>query len=453
MANSTERSVCMTEGPILPNMLRFFLPIMLGTLLQQLYSMVDAIILGKFVGKVALAAVGGSDIVIINLIVGFFVALSSGAAIVISQHYGAKEDEPVRQSVHTAMTLAVIIGAVMSVLGIFLAPRFLGALDTPEDTLAYSVDYLRWYFAGMIPSMIYNMGSSILRAVGDSRKPLLFLAVCTAANTVLDLLLVAVFRMEVAGAAIATSLSQLICAVLVISTLRRQKNACRLELRRLCLVPSLLRRMLLIGLPAGVQSTMYGVTNLFIQKAINLLGTDTVAAWSILWKIDGIYWPISGAIGIAVMTFCGQNFGAHKRERIFRCTRAGLFIHLSVSAFLGLVIALAWNPVAGLFSSDPNVIAQGRQAMLLISTAYCLFSCIEVFSSAMRGCGTALKPAILTLLGVCVLRMVLLFTVTFPHLSNQTIAMCYPITWAVTSALFFLYYKFGRWLPTLSQTD
>ena len=197
----------MTEGPVLQGMLAFFLPIMLGTLLQQLYSAVDAVVLGQFVGKTALAAVGGSDIVLINLIVNFFVGLSSGASVVISQHAGAQEHEQVSKAVHTAVFLAVVVGTLTTLLGTTVAPLLLPALNTPEDTLQYSKDYLVWYFAGMIPSMIYNMGSGILRALGDSKRPLLFLVVCTIVNTILDLLFVAVFKLEVAGAAIATSLS------------------------------------------------------------------------------------------------------------------------------------------------------------------------------------------------------------------------------------------------------
>ena len=442
-----------TTGPVFKNMLRFFLPIMLGTLLQQLYSAVDAVILGRYVGKTALAAVGGSDIVLINLIVGFFVGLSSGAAVVVSQHYGANEPEQVEKSVHTAIALSLVIGAFMTAVGVLVTPLFLSALGTPADTLRYSADYLRWYFAGMIPSMVYNMGSGILRAVGDSKRPLYFLIVCALVNTVLDLLFVAVFHLAVAGAAVATSLSQLLCAFLVLRTLGRQKNCCRLELRQLAFEPQLLRRMLYIGLPAGLSSTMYGITNLFVQKAINQLGTDTVAAWSAFWKLDGIYWPISGAIGIAVMTFAGQNYGARRPDRIYRTIHAGLMLHLSFSALYSVLLYLLRGPAIRLFCSDPDVVRQGVQITSWISLTYLSFSCTEVFSSAMRGVGNAIKPTILTLFGICVLRLTLLFTVTYPHLSNATIALCYPATWAAASLLFLLYYKFGRWLPVPAEAD
>ena len=315
MTKSVSRGPDLLHGPVFSNMTRFFLPIMLGSLLQQLYSMVDAVVLGRLVGKTALAAVGGSDLVIINLVVGFFVGLSSGACVVVSQHYGAGEGDMVRKSVHTAILFSVVIGAVMTALGILMARPVLVLLDPPADTLADSIIYLQWYFAGMIPSMVYNMGAGILRAVGDSKRPLYFLIVCALANTALDLLFVAGFRLGTAGAAIATSLSQLICAGLVIWVLLRIPGDCRLHVSELRFDSVLLRRMTAIGLPAGLATIMYSVANVIIQKAINLLGTDTAAAWSIYWKLDGFYWPISNAIGITVMTFTGQNYGARQLDR------------------------------------------------------------------------------------------------------------------------------------------
>ena len=435
------------HGPVLRNMLLFALPILAGTLLQQLYSMVDAVVVGQFVGKTALAAVGGSAIAIINLLLNFFVGLTSGAAIVIAQYYGARDSENVSRAVHTAMVLSVWIGAVMTVLGVFFAPGFLTALDTPEDTMQYSTDYMRWYFAGMIPSMIYNMGSGVLRAMGDSRRPLYFLLLCTAVNTVLDLVCVAVLRLEVAGAAIATSLSQLICAAFVICSLMRRQDEARLELPKLRPTGDLVRRMLLLGLPAGLQSVLYNVTNLYVQKAVNLMGTDTVAAWSIYAKVDGVFWPISNAFGIAIMTFAGQNYGARNRERVRETIRAGWLLHLGMAVFFSALAVCSSPLTTRFFSSDPAVLQEARQFILRISSCYVLFSSVEVLSSVMRGVGNAVKPAIITFFAVSVLRMVLLFTVTFPHLGVDTIALCYPVTWAVSSVLFILYYKFGRWMP------
>ena len=447
MKHASSRAPDLLHGPVFSNMTRFFLPIMLGSLLQQLYSMVDAVVLGRLVGKTALAAVGGSDLAIINLVVGFFVGLASGACVVVSQHYGAGEDGAVRRAVHTAILFSVVIGAVMTALGIGLARPILVLLDPPADTLEDSIVYLQWYFAGMIPSMVYNMGAGILRAVGDSKRPLYFLIVCALANTALDLLFVAGFRLGTAGAAIATSLSQLICAGLVVWTLARIPGACRLQLSELRFDRALLGRITAIGLPAGLASVMYSAANVIIQKAINLLGTDAAAAWSIFWKLDGIYWPVSNAIGITVMTFTGQNYGARQPDRIRKIIRTGLGMHLGFSARFSLTLFLTRYLTVRCFTDDPAVIAEGVTIICMLAFFYPVFCCVEVFSSAMRGCGNSVMPTVLTLFGTCLLRLALLYTVTFPHLSNWTIAICYPATWGATSLLFLIYYRFFRWMP------
>ena len=453
MNKAEKRSVDMLNGPVFGSMFRFFLPIMLGSLLQQLYAMVDAVVLGQFVGKTGLAAVGGSNVALINLIVGFFIGLSSGASVVISQHFGAKDDDAVSSAVHTAIAFSVAIGGLVTIIGYFGAPRLLTALDTPEDTIQYSIDYLRWYFVGMIPAMIYNMGSGILRAVGDSRRPLFFLIACTVVNTILDLLFVAVFRMEVAGAAIATSISQLVCAVLVLWTMARLPGACRLDLRKLRFDGWPLRRMLLIGIPAGLQSSLYSITNVVVQKAINLLGTNTVAAWTAFNKLDGYFWPISNAIGIAVMTFVGQNYGARNKDRIYKCIRVGFAMHLSFAVAFSLLIYLTRGLFVRMFTADAAVIAEGEQIITYLAFAYILMSCNEILPSAMRGTGNAVKPTLITLFGICILRLILLKVMVFPHLSNLTIAICYPITWAAASLLYILYFKFGKWMPRYPDGD
>ncbi len=447
MDRSRTRQPDMLRGPVFSNMMRFFVPIMLGTLLQQLYSIVDAIILGRYAGKTALAAVGGSDYFIISLIVGFFVGFASGASVVVSQCCGAGERGDAQKAVHTAMLLAVLIGAVMTALGIVSAPWFLSALDTPQELLHDSSVYIVWYYAGMIPMMVYNMGAGILRATGDSRRPLLFLVVCAAANTALDFLLVAVIPLGAAGAAIATSLSQLICAALVAVTLLRETGLCRLEPRLLRISGNHLRRIVVIGLPMGLASTMYSFTNLFVQKATNLLGTDAVAAWSVFWKLDGVFWPVSNAIGIAVSTFVGQNYGARNRARIRTCIRVGLVMHLGFSALYSAALYLTRTRTVPIFSTDPNVIREGVLITSYLALTYPLFSFTEVLSSGMRGTGNAVMPTVLTLFGICFARLAILHFVTFPHLSDFTVAICFPATWAVSSLMFLLYYKFGRWMP------
>ncbi len=262
-----------------------------------------------------------------------------------------------------------------------------------------------------------------------------------------DLLFVAGFRLGTAGAAIATSLSQLICAGLVVWTLARIPGACRLQLSELRFDRALLGRMTAIGLPAGLASVMYSAANVIIQKAINLLGTDAAAAWSIFWKLDGIYWPVSNAIGITVMTFTGQNYGARQPDRIRKIIRTGLGMHLGFSALFSLTLFLTRYLTVRCFTDDPAVIAEGVTIICMLAFFYPVFCCVEVFSSAMRGCGNSVMPTVLTLFGTCLLRLALLYTVTFPHLSNWTIAICYPATWGTTSLLFLIYYRFFRWMP------
>ena len=303
----------------------------------------------------------------------------------------------------------------------------------------------------MIPSMVYNMGAGILRAVGDSKRPLYFLIVCALANTGLDLLFVAVFGLGTAGAAMATSLSQLICAGLVIWVLLRIPGDCRLHMSELRFDSVLLRRMTAIGLPAGLATIMYSVANVIIQKAINLLGTDTAAAWSIYWKLDGFYWPVSNAIGITVMTFTGQNYGARQIDRITSVIRTGMWMHVGFSALFSALLFLTRGLTVRFFTDDTNVMAEGSRIITMLAFFYPTFCCVEVLSSAMRGCGRSVMPTVLTLFGTCLLRLALLFFVTFPHLNNWTIALCYPATWLTTSVLFVIYYKCFRWMPEIKQ--
>ena len=297
-----------TEGVIWKQLLFFFFPILFGTFFQQLYNTTDAVIVGKFVGKEALAAVGGPAATLINLLIGFFTGLSSGATVIISQYYGAKKPEDVKKTVHTAIALSIAGGAVIMALGLLFSRAALQAMHTPDDILLPSIVYMRIYFLGVIPSLIYNMGSGILRAVGDSRHPLYFLILSCIANIVLDILFVTVLKMGVLGVAAATALSQVISALMVTIVLMRTEDSYRLFIRQIRFSPVLLQNIIRIGLPAGVQATMYSLSNLIIQSSINSFGTDTIAAWTAYGKVDGIFWMIMAAYGVAITTFAGQNF-------------------------------------------------------------------------------------------------------------------------------------------------
>ncbi len=435
-----------TEGVIWKQLLSFFFPIVLGTFFQQLYNTVDAVIVGNFVGKEALAAVGGATGAIINLLVGFFVGLSSGATVIISQFYGAGRREETSDAVHTAMALSIVGGIFFTIVGIVFSPWALQAMGTPEDIMQPSVLYIRVYFGGMLFSMLYNIGSGILRAVGDSKRPLYFLIVCCVANLLLDLLFVAVFHWGVLGAALATTLSQAISAVLIMVSLLRTSEIYRVTIRKIRFHYQILKDMIRIGFPSGLQSVMYNISNIILQSVINQFGTDAIAAWTAFGKIDGIFWMIMGAFGVSITTFAGQNFGAKKYDRIHKSVRVCLVMAFLTAAVMSVVVLGFGQYIYRLFTPDPAVISYGVGMMKVIAPFYFTYVCTEVLAGAVRGTGDALIPTLITCVGVCVLRIVWVFAVVpFSH-NIQTVIVSYPIAWAISSIMFIIYYLHGGWL-------
>ena len=435
-----------TEGSILKPLLSFFFPILLGTFFQQLYNTVDAVIVGNFVGTAALGAVGGPTAVIINFLVNLFVGLSSGATVVIAQYYGARQGEELREAVHTGLALALAAGAVVTVVGIGLSGPVLRLMGTPEDVMGYALTYLRVYFCGSIASFIYNMGASILRAIGDTRRPLYFLMAACLTNIVLDLFFVVVLHLDVLGVGLATVLSQVVSAVLVAVSLLRPGTVYAVVPREIRFHPDKLRSIVRIGLPAGVQSNMYTISNMVLQSCINAFGTVTVAAWTAFGKVDSFYWLISGAFGVSITTFVSQNFGARKYDRVKKGVKVCLALTFSVTAVISLLFCGAAPALLRLFTNDAAVIELGHKVMWFTAPFYATFVCIEIFSGAVRGTGDSLKPMLLTCSGVCVLRVlwVLLVLPHFPVL--ETVLVSYPISWTVTSILYIIYYARGNWL-------
>ena len=310
-----------TEGNIWQQVLLYFFPILLGTFFQQMYNTVDAVIVGQFVGTQALAAVGGTVGTLINLLVGFFVGLSSGATVIIAQYWGSGDGNGVSKAVHTGIALSLAGGAVLTVVGLLFSRMALGWVSTPADVIDLATVYMRIYFVGTIPSLIYNIGSSILRAVGDSKRPLYFLIICCVVNILLDLFFVVALKMGVTGVAIATILSQTVSAVLVVVTLMRSETSFRLYPKKIAFERGLLGQIVRIGLPAGLQSVMYSLSNTVLQAAINGFGTTVIAAYTAFGKLDGLFWMVIGAFGVTVTTFVGQNFGAQKFDRMRKSVR------------------------------------------------------------------------------------------------------------------------------------
>ena len=430
----------MVTGVIWKQLLFFFFPIMLGSLFQQLYNTVDAIVVGQFVGTDALAAVGGSASNILNLLIGFFTGVSSGATVIISQYYGANDRDGVNRALHTAMLFAVVGGAILTVFGLFATEFVLRLMDTPEDTLAGSALYLRIMFVGMIPNMIYNVGSAILRAMGDSKRPLYFLVVACLANVVLDLVFVLVFKMGIAGVAIASIMAQAISAVMVIMSLSSANSEFRFYFKQMRFEKDILSRTIKIGLPAGFQSIMYSLSNMLIQASINRFGTDTVASWVVLGKVDGVTWMILGALGVASMTFVGQNYGAGRLDRIRKSLKLSLLIGGCITGGIGAILLLFGRPLFKLFTTDAIVLDMAIKLLTYFAPFYWLFVPIEIFSGALRGMGDTLIPTIITATGICVFRVVWIYTVVPVYHSMLTVSLSYPISWVLTSAAFIVYY-------------
>ncbi|MBQ6587641.1 MAG: MATE family efflux transporter [Butyrivibrio sp.] len=437
------------EGSIWKNMLGYFWALLLGAFFQQFYNTVDAIIVGKAVGSDALAAVGGSAAMVVNLFVGFFMGLSSGATVVIAQFYGAGRKDEVNKAVHTAIAMSIAGGALITIIGIWMSSWIIHAMKTPTEVIEASTIYLRIYFIGMIANLVYNMGAGILRAIGDSKRPLYVLIVSCFVNIFLDIFFVIWMGLGkmginqgVMGVAIATVICQVISAVIVVIILMRSDDSYKLILREIRMDTGMLSRIIRIGFPAGVQTTMYTLSNILIQASINEFGKDATAAWAAYGKIDVLFWMTIGSLGTAVTTFAGQNYGAGKYDRVRSSARQAFIIAASITIPLSTVLYFWGEGFLYIFVNDSNVIQIGIQMIKFLAPFYCLYIGVEVFSGVLRGMGSALLPMLITLSGICLLRVTWILTVFPLHRTIETVEMSYPITWGTTTVLFLIYYLY-----------
>lgn len=448
MNKSKQREIDLTQGSISKQMLRFFIPIWCGIFFQQIYITADAIIISKVIGEDALAAVGCTS-TFINLLIGFFSGIASGATIIIAQYFGAREYTMVRKTTHTALVLAAMIGIVFMVLGLLSSTFILQILQTPADIFDMSVNYLRIYFLGMIPSIIYNMGSGILRAVGDTKGPVYILIATAVINIFLDLLFTAGFQMGVQGAALATILSQLIACALVLLCMHRKKGSpVQLHFRELIPDRRLLLHITRIGLPTGLQSTMFDMSNLLIQASVNYFGTAVVAGWTAYGNINLIFWMTISAMGTTIATFTGQNFGAGKLDRMRQGLRTSIILCSVGCIVLSTVTILLRYPLTYLFAKDPEVVNICIRMIFILTPTYITYMCIEIFSAVIRGVGEALIPMIITGLSICVFRVFWVLFILPLHNTVDMICISYPVSWCIGSLVFFIYYKKGRWLTS-----
>ena len=434
-----------TEGVIWKQLLIFFFPILLGTFFQQMYNAVDTIIVGRFVGTQALAAVGSTG-ALISLLNGFCIGLSSGATVLISQFFGANDHPGVNKALHTSIGLSLVLGLFISFCGLCFGPQILQMMKTPDDCLDGALVYARIFFSGAIASMVYNMGAGILRAMGDSRRPMIFLVITCFINIFLDIYFVVVLKMGIAGAAVATVLSQILSAVLVVMVLLRLPTEYTLQLSRIRIDPILLKRILSVGVPAGLQFVTFDLANLLIQSGINSFGSATMAAFTAYAKADMLTWMLSGAFGVAITTFVGQNYGAQKYDRIYQSVRICLGMGVALIGSCSTLIILFRYFILGIFSADPEVIRLGAWLMLWVVPFNVIFVPVEIFGGAMRGTGYSAVPTAITSICVCLFRVLWLFTVVRRFHTLGMLMLCYPISWALADIAFLITYRRKNWL-------
>lgn len=433
--------VNMTEGSIIRHLVVFAAPLLLGNIFQQLYNTVDTWVVGKYVSNEAFSAVGTVG-PIINMLIGFFLGLSSGAGVVISQYYGAGKTEEVRKTVHTSIVMTLILGILFTGLGIALIPGMLALMNTPAEVIPESTAYLTIYFAGVLGLMLYNMGSGILRAVGDSTRPFYYLVVSAVINTVLDLVFVLRFDMGVAGVAWATIIAQAISAILTLITLMRSDSCIRLSWRALRLHFDMLGKIIRVGIPAALQMAVTSFSNVFVQSYINYFGADCMSGWTAYGKIDTLLMLPMQSLALASTTFVGQNLGIGKINRAKRGVRIALALSLATAVLLMIPVLLFAPSLVAFFNEKATVIEYGTMFLRYISPFYVLCCFNQIYSGALRGAGNTRAPMIIMLASFVVFRQIYLFVLT--HFITNTIlpvSMGYPAGWLVCSLLTFLYYR------------
>lgn len=423
----------MCNGPILSKLLIFTVPLMFSSILQLLFNAADIVVVGRFAGDDSLAAVGATSS-LINLLTNLFIGLSVGANVLAARYYGAKQEKELNASVHTSMMLSLISGVILTLIGVFGAHRILALMQTPDDVLVLAAVYIRIYFLGMTSTMIYNFGSAILRAVGDTKRPLYYLLFAGVINVFLNLVFVIVFEMGVAGVAAATVISQTISAALVVRCLIKEKGSIHLDLRALRIEKDKFLRILQIGLPAGFQGVLFSLSNVFIQSSVNSFGKTVVAGNSAASNIEGFVYVAMNSFYQAAISFMGQNVGAGKYERINKILIRAEACVIVVGVVLGNAAFIFGRPLLGIYSDTNAVIEAGLVRLSVIGTTYALCGMMDVMVGALRGLGYSVMPMIVSLIGACALRLIWLATI-FQMEQFHTIEMVYisyPVSWALT---------------------
>ena len=423
----------MCNGPILKKMLLFALPLMLSSILQLLFNAADIVVVGRFAGDDSLAAVGSTSS-LINLLTNLFIGLSVGANVLVAKYFGAKKEAELRETVHTAMTLSLIGGVVLTIIGVVGAPIILTWMQSPPEVFSLAVIYLRVYFVGMTATMVYNFGSSILRAIGDTKRPLYYLSVAGVVNVVLNLFFVIVFHWGVFGVGIATVISQVISAALVLRCLLREQGGIRLDIKKLGINRGKLLQIMQIGLPAGFQGMLFSLSNVVIQSSVNSFGATVVAGNSAASNIEGFVYVGMNAFYQAAISFMGQNVGAGKYNRVNKILLSAETCVIVIGFVLGMIVMIFAEPLLGLYTDSPEVVQAGTVRLGIICATYFLCGMMDVMVGALRGLGYSIAPMIVSLLGACVFRLLWIATVFQMDRFHtiETVYISYPISWTLT---------------------
>lgn len=438
----------MTNGVIWKSLVAYSVPILLGDLLQQLYNMADSVIVGRCVGKAALAAVGCTS-PIINTLIGLFMGISMGSTVVIAQYYGANDKPRLRKAVHTTIAITFIAGVIMALIGVLSTDFMLRLMKTPDDVYPEAKIYLTIYFTGILGLVMYNMTSGILRAVGDSRHPLYFLCFSAATNIVLDLVFVVNFKLGVAGAALATVISQFVSAILILFMLMRSCEVYSVSVKEVCIDKKILMRIINIGVPFGLQRAITAFSNVVVQSFINSFGSGSMAGWSVYSKIDMLIFMPLQSLMMAITTFTGQNLGAGKPERIIKGTRVCVAMMMTITVAVAVILSAFAQPIIMLFNSEPDVLKYGTTFIRFI-LPWAVTACVSnALSGTLRGIGNSQAPMLLSLFSFVVFRQLYLNIGTLFFDSIYFVAFSYPAGWIVCSIVTMLYYRthIGKILP------
>mgnify|MGYP002309684420 CR=1 FL=1 len=424
----------MTEGVIWKEILFFAIPLILGNLFQQLYNTVDSIIVGNYVGSNALAAVGSSG-AIINLLIGFCIGASTGAGVVISQFYGAKNTEGVRKAVHTTMAIALVAGVLLTVIGITMTPSMLRLMGTPDKVFEQSVIYLQVYFGGSLFSVVYNMSA------GNSRRSLVYLMIAAISNIFLDLIMVVGLKLGIVGAALATDISQLISCIFIWGFLIRSEDVYKLKIKEIRCYDHLLSKIIRIGIPTGIQNIVISLSNLIVQTSVNSFGATVMAGFAAYIKIDGFNILPVMSFSMAATTFAGQNYGAGNIDRVRKGMRVTVAMGVIYCLCIGGILLLFSHPIIGVFSKDPTVIEYGVRAMWYFCPFYFILAIMHGLAGAIRGIGKSVPPMVIILISLCVYRVVWI-QLAVPHIPTiDGVYMVYPISWLIGAILMIIYTK------------